>query len=404
MEENEFQPVIKCIEGINMKKAVMYGAGNIGRGFIGKVLSESGYEVCFIDVAQKIVEAINIDKEYPVKIVSNEYTKEVIVKNVCAVDGNDVEAVADAIMNADIMATAVGVNVLPKIVKLLCEGLRKRFAENKKPLNIIICENLIDSNVYLRKLIEEEMGEKLKKFLDENMGLVEASIGRMVPLMTDEMKEGNILKVWVEPFEELPVDQDAIKGGIPEIKGIIPFSPFGFYIKRKLFIHNLGHAVCAYLGWQKGYVYIYECCYDKDLYHVAECTMQESAHALHKEYNVPLEELYEHIKGLLFRFKNKVLGDTVARVGNDLIRKLNNNDRLTGAALYCIRQGVNPENIIKGIVAGLRFDNKEDLMAIKLNGFIKEKGIEKVVEEICGLDKRTLLFEKIVRTYRGELL
>jgi mannitol-1-phosphate 5-dehydrogenase len=39
-----------------MRKAVMYGAGNIGRGFIGKVFSEAGYEVVFIDVVPEVVE------------------------------------------------------------------------------------------------------------------------------------------------------------------------------------------------------------------------------------------------------------------------------------------------------------------------------------------------------------
>lgn len=42
-----------------MKKAIMYSAGNIGRGFAGALLSQSGYEVAFIDVAQPLVQKIN---------------------------------------------------------------------------------------------------------------------------------------------------------------------------------------------------------------------------------------------------------------------------------------------------------------------------------------------------------
>jgi mannitol-1-phosphate 5-dehydrogenase len=50
-----------------MKKAVMYGAGNIGRGFIGQLFSESGYHVVFIDIADSVVDRLNKDGCYPVK-------------------------------------------------------------------------------------------------------------------------------------------------------------------------------------------------------------------------------------------------------------------------------------------------------------------------------------------------
>ena len=387
-----------------MKKAVMFGAGNIGRGFIGKVFSESEYEVVFIDIVSKIVDAINTDKEYPVRIVSNEFTEEVTVRNIRAIDGNNAEKVSDVIAGANIMATAVGVNVLPTIVKPLCEGLKKRFKENNNYLNILICENLIDSHLYLRELIEAEIGLEYKEILSERVGLVEASIGRMVPLMTDEMKESNILRVWVEPFEELPVDKDGFKGGIPQIKGMVPFSPFSFYIKRKLFIHNLGHAICAYLGWGKGYEYIYECCEDKDIADKVEKAMKESARALSREYCVPPAELNAHITDLLLRFKNRALGDTVVRVGKDPIRKLGINDRLVGAAVYCIEQGIEPEYIAKGITAALRYDNKEDASATQLNAFIRNKGIDKCIREVCCIVKGSLLYEKIISNYEKEIL
>ena len=101
-----------------MKKAVMYGAGNIGRGFIGQLFSLSGYEVVFIDVNPVIVDRLNMDNKYPIKIIADESYSEIIVENVRAVNGFDVEKAADEIASADIMATAVGANIIPKIVNV----------------------------------------------------------------------------------------------------------------------------------------------------------------------------------------------------------------------------------------------------------------------------------------------
>jgi len=147
-----------------MKKAVMYGAGNIGRGFIGKTFSQSGYDVCFVDVDAGVVGKLNEDKCYPVKFVTNHWQREEIVADVRAADGTDIDAVANEIAEADIVATAVGVNALPHIVKPICAGLKKRFDADGESLDIIICENMLYADQYIRKLIE---GAGYKPVLDQ---------------------------------------------------------------------------------------------------------------------------------------------------------------------------------------------------------------------------------------------
>lgn len=382
-----------------MKKAVMYGAGNIGRGFIGKLLSESSYEVCFIDIASDIVDKLNEDNAYPVKIVSNDGQRDEMVYHVSAINGRDIKAVASAVCAAELVATAVGINVLPHIVTPLCEGIKLRTKSNPRPLNIIICENMLDADQYLRCLIEKELGEAYKPWLDENLGLVQASIGRMVPVMTDEMKEGNILRVWAEPYERLPVDKSAFKGATPAIRNLVPFSPFGFYIKRKLFIRNMGHAMSAYLGYQKGYQYIYECVEDKEIRPVVEKAMKSVAAALSKEYDVPITALYEHVDDLLYRFSNKALADTVTRVGRDPIRKLGRNDRLIGAALYCMEHEVMADSIACAIASCLKYDNADDEVAIELQSTIKQMGVAHCVETVCGIGKANGLHSMILNAY-----
>jgi len=370
-----------------VKKAVMYGAGNIGRGFIGKLFSETGYEVVFIDINPVILERLNSDRRYPVRIMADGEYKEEIVDNVRAVSAADVDQVAAEIASADIMATAVGVNVLPKIAKPIASGLHKRWeGGNFSPLNIIICENMLDANHYLSKLIKQELSEKDREYFEEKVGLVEASIGRMVPIMTPKMQDGNPLRVWVEPYCELPVDKDGFKGEIPEIKNMVPFTPFDFYIQRKLFMHNMGHVTVAYLGFLKGYSYIWEAVKNPVIKLIALRALQESSTAMSQEHNVTLKSLLEHADDLVYRFGNKLLGDTVERVGKDPVRKLSENDRLIGAAKLCLKQGISPVFISLGIAAGFMFAPKNDESAARVQAVMAEKGIETALRDFCNLD------------------
>lgn len=385
------------------RKFVQYGAGNIGRGFIGQLFSESGYDVQFIDINKDVINALNKDKCYPVNILSNSDEEEVWVENVSGIDGYDTEAVSDAIAKADIMATAVGVNVLPFIVDNLAEGIRKRMkGGNNNPLNIIICENLLDADKLLNKLITQKLNESEKEYFDNYIGLVEASIGRMVPIMTDKMRKGNILRVCVESYCELPVDKDAFIGKIPDVAHLYPYSPFGYYIKRKLFIHNMGHALIAYLGNLMNYEYIWQAVSDPCIKIIAQRAMFESATALNKRFNFPLYDIEEHIYDLLIRFSNRALGDTVLRVGRDTLRKLSANDRLSGAAKFCIEEEIEPIYITIGIAAGLFFDGENDKGAATVRNKLNADGFDSVLKEICGISQNDREYD-LIKTYYNQL-
>ena len=333
--------------------AVMYGGGNIGRGFIGALFSQSGYAVTFIDVAEAVVEPLREQHRYPIRIVSTEGHEDVWVENVTAVYGNRPEAAA-AIAGCDIMATAVGARILPLIVPNILEGLRQRWAQGDRPLNIVICENLNDAASVLEGLLKAQLSEEECRRFDETVGLVEASIGRMVPIQTEEMKDGEPLRICVEKYGFLPVDRAAFKGEIPQIKNMVPYAPFDFYVKRKLYIHNMGHAACAYLGELLGKEYISEAISVPAVRLLVQNAMLESAVALSNHYGASLQELQEHIADLLFRFKNGALRDTCLRVGGDPARKLGASDRLIGSALLALEEGVTPAYIAVGAAAGLR--------------------------------------------------
>lgn len=331
-----------------MKQAVMYGGGNIGRGFIGATLSQSGYKVTFIDVSAPLVESLQQRGEYPVRYVDGEHTEDVLISPVTAVNGNDADAAAEAIARCDILATAVGARILPYIVGNLVAGLRLRWSRTDVPLNILICENLMNADQYLRNLIQQQLNEAEQCLLETRVGLVETSIGRMVPVQTSQMQCGDPLRVCVERYRFLPVDRSAFCGEVPAIANLVPYSPFDFYIRRKLYIHNMGHATCAYLGGYSGRKYIYQAIDDPEILSIVENAMEESAMALSKEYAVPLEQILQHIADLLGRFRNQALQDTCKRVGGDPARKLSSADRLIGAAMLALKQGITPAYIAIG--------------------------------------------------------
>lgn len=374
-------------------KAVMYGGGNIGRGFIGALLSQSGYEVTFVDVAEPVVTALQEKKTYPLRYVSNDGHRDVWIENVTAVNGNDTAATAAAIAACDVMATAVGARILKFIVPNIVAGLRKRWAEGGKPLNIIICENLMDANLVLEKMLKAELTAEEQALFDETVGLVEASIGRMVPVQTEEMKDGEPLRVCVEQYGFLPVDKAAFKGGIPAIDKMIPFEPFDFYIKRKLFLHNMGHAVCAYLGDLLGLSLISQAIAVPEIRVLVQNAMQESAMALSKKYGTSLFDLQLHMTDLLSRFTNVALGDTCQRVGGDPARKLGPDDRLIGAATLVLEQGMCPAYITVGAAAALR-------------RYLNENGLEQtgenalqVLQDVSKLQSGDALTELILSRY-----
>jgi len=326
-----------------MKQALVFGAGNIGRGFIGQLLAQSGYALRFVDIDRALVGALNRRGEYPLRLLTGQGLRELTVGHVRALHAGDAQAVAEAIAQADIIATAVGAGALPHVAQALKTGLGQR----GRPVDVLLCENMPDADKTMRELTQA----------DERVGFVRACVGRMVPPQTREMQGGDPLRICAEDHAELPVDAAAFRAGLPVIEGLLPAVPFAFYMQRKLFVHNMGHAAAAYLGFLRGYRYIWEAVGDPAVCDTVHEAMKESAAALCKHYAQDAREMQEYIADLLRRFGNRQLGDTIERVGRDLPRKLAQRDRLFGAARLCEAQGLGNANIRKAIGAALLFED-----------------------------------------------
>ncbi|HPO13164.1 MAG TPA: mannitol-1-phosphate 5-dehydrogenase [Candidatus Hydrogenedentes bacterium] len=367
------------------KRAVHFGAGNIGRGFLGQLYYESGYQTTFVDVVDEVVQAIRARHSYPIRIVEEE-CQTILVEGVDAVHGKDRDAVVKALAETDIASTAVGVNALGYIAPALAAGIEGRFHRpDAPPLNIILCENLIDAGSFMREKVRAHLPPAYHAVLDERVGFVEASIGRMVPVMTEEQKAEDVLLVCVEPYCDLPVDANGFKGNIPEILHMKALANFGAYVERKLFVHNLSHAATAYLGFLRGHEYIWQAIRDDTIRTVVYTAASESCEGLYRKHGLNLEELQAHRDDLIRRYHNRALGDQIARVARDPLRKLGKKDRLIGSGLMCLNQDVAPEGIGVAVAAAFRYDQGDDPAAQTLQRIRQEQGTPGVLREVCQL-------------------
>ncbi len=384
-----------------MNTVVHFGAGNIGRGFLGQLYSQSGWETVFVDVVPEVVEALNRRRGYDIEIL--EETRSVVhVKNVRAVDGRDLDAVADEIARADLLGTSVGVNALPHIAPALARGLERRARAGAAPITIVICENLLNAGAALKQMLEKEIADDAKPYLETSVGFAETVIGRMVPVATPEQRARDPLYVGVEAYAVLPIDRRGFFGDPPDIVGFEYHDGLEAYEERKLFTHNCGHALCAYFGYERGYTYIWEAVNDADLRERVLRGLWESGEALCRKHGFTREEHQAHIDDLLRRFANRALGDTVARVGRDPIRKLGPNDRLVGSAKLALEYGAQPDVLADGIVSALRYDNPDDEKAVELQRMLREDGLDSVLRDVCGLKPTDALYQLVQSRYAGK--
>lgn len=379
-----------------MKKAIQFGAGNIGRGFIGAVLAENGYHVVFADVNETVVGKINEDKEYVVRIMDTECT-EMKIANISAVDSRSPELVQE-IAQAQIVTTAVGLTILPRIAGALAAGIARRCSDGMKEyLNVIACENGLRASTQLKEHVYGHLTDRQKAYADEYVGFPDCSVDRIVP----PIKSENPIDVVVEKFYEWNVERASVKGEVPQIAGMNLADNLIAYVERKLFTLNTGHAITAYLGRLKGHNTIEESISDPEILAVVKAAMQESGEGLVAKYGFDHDAHFAYIDKILGRFRNPHLQDDVTRVGREPLRKLSANDRLIKPTMTARQYGFDTRNLVKGIAAALHYNNPEDPQSVEMHQVIAEKGLENAIAQFSGLEPGDPLTGEIMCAYEN---
>lgn len=365
-----------------MKTAIHFGAGNIGRGFIGSLLSKSGYQIVFADISETLISELNRLGEYTVEVVGDKQKEEIIspVSGVLSCDAALIKTIADA----DIITTAVGPGVLIHIAGTIAKGIEARMKSgNDGPLNIIACENMIGGSSSLKSEVLNHVKADVRNWIETHVGFPNSAVDRIVPPMEET---SDILRVRVEEFCEWIVDENGFVGDIPSIEGMQTAGDLMAYVERKLFTLNTGHAITAYLGSLHGHNTIAESILDEKILPIVRGAMTESGEVLILRYGFDRVAHTAYIEKILERFRNPWLKDDVGRVGRQVLRKLGADDRLIKPLRGAIEYGTSYRNLVVGIAAALYFRSDEDDQSEKLKGLLASLDVKSAIPEITSLD------------------
>ena len=377
-----------------MKKAIMFGGGNIGRGFIGLLLEKAGYHVLFADVFQPLLDAINTRKEYTVHIV-DENCEDVVVSNISAMNSTSPE-LANEFVDAQLVTTAVGLTILPRIAGTFAAGIAARRAAGvKEYMNIIACENAIRASSQLKAHVYDRLSDEDKAYADEYVGFPDCVVDRIVPPFRSE----NITDVMVERHCEWDVERSGIKGDFNGLDGMEIVDKLEPYLERKLYGFNGPHCITACLGCVKGHNTIRESINDPEIEKIVTGVMSECSAALCKRHGFAPEAMAAYSATAVTRFRNPYLVDEVKRVAREPMRKLAPNDRLVGPMKLAMDYGLPVDNYAVGVAAAMLYDNPEDPQSVQLQAMIAEKGVIGALAEITGITGTAA--EKVLAAYNN---
>jgi mannitol-1-phosphate 5-dehydrogenase len=375
-------------------KAVHFGAGNIGRGFVGQLLHESGYEVVFADVADALIEALQHADSYVVREIG-EGGREHVVDRFRAINSRTNEAqLVEEIATADIVTTAVGPRILPFVAPVIAKGIQRRLetvddvVQGGNRLAVCACENAINATDGLAAAVRAALPEAEADAVDAAVAFANTAIDRIVPQQAPDAG----LDVTLEPFHEWVIDRRPFRGSPPDIVGVHWVDDLAPFIERKLFTVNTAHATAAYHGFVRGISSITEAMTDPAINAEVRQAIGETRALLVAKHGLDEAEQQAYGEQIVSRLSNPELPDTVERVGRGPLRKLSRAERFIGPASQLAERDLPREALLRAIADALRFDVPDDAESVELQAILKREEPSGAVTVITGIEQSHPLF------------
>lgn len=381
-------------------KAVNFGAGNIGRGFVAPRLYNSGFEITFIDIQQNLIDALNQEQQYTLSFIDR--SNQQIIQRVSALNSQtQTNQVIQAIQTCDLVSTSIGPHLLETISKLIAMGIEaRRISQNDTPLLLVCCENMINATDHLVACIKKHLDEPTLQYFQKTVQWANSAVDCIIPTQTST----NLCDVLVENTYEFILEKKNLTGSFLQIEGIQYVDSIERYVERKLFTVNTGHAAIAYLGYMKQYKTVYEAIQDEDVYFLLKSVLKETGRVLIHKYSLNPDEHNAYINHTIQRFKNPLLSDDIERIIRNPLRKIGVNDRIVQPSrLYIEYFHETPIYLAYLYSLVLICDNTRDPEIQSMKKIIETSGVEQFIEEVSHISKFSKLSKEIITNYHNFL-
>jgi mannitol-1-phosphate 5-dehydrogenase len=374
-----------------MEKIVVFGAGATGRGHVGLLAWQAGYQVVFVDRKPDLVDLLNRAGHYLVRLYGDDY-QEIDVNGYRTYDASNRLGVAEEIRDAALVLTSVFDQNLPDVARTiaLAAGLC-RTGRRQTPLNFIACENMMDSSSRLGELVRSHLNGEDLAYANQSFGFPDCMISRVVP-----QPDLDPLVIVTEDYNEWTARAEAFKGEKPANLSALELVPNQTArLERKLFIHNGGHAVCGYIGYHRGHRYIHEALQDPLVIEHVLGALDELGEVVRRKHGFSAGSIEAYKNDLGRRGSIAELKDEISRVVRDPIRKLSPRERLVAPAELAGEYRLPRQWIVKGIVAALKYRDARDEQSLALGEKVGQHGLVKTLQEICSLTPGSDLSQEI---------
>lgn len=371
-------------------KATHFGAGNIGRGFIGEILAKNGFSIEFVDINETIINALMSRKGYTIEL-AEESKQQIQVANVTGINNQkNPEAVVESVATSQIVTTAIGPNILPFIAELIAKGIQKRKANQvTEKLDVIACENMIGGSQFLFEKVKAYLTQEDLDYVKQYVGFPNAAVDRIVPIQHHD----DPLFVSVEPFSEWVVDKTQMKNPALVLSDVEYVDDLEPYIERKLFSVNTGHASVAYTGASLGYQTIDEAIADEKVLTTLENVLKETGSLLIAKWQFDPQVHQAYAQKIVARFKNPYISDAITRVARTPIRKLGYDERFIRPIRELHDRNLSYQQLLTVVGLIFNYRDEKDEQSVELQKMLQSESLEAVVRKVTQLTDETLIAE-----------